>query len=183
MTTSMDILSTLDRLSEADRDWIIENLPAQAKSQLLSVPSSSDSDSLLVSDSVGSSVSTPMVGGPETSSQQPEGAFQVLADVNPGWLADLLKAEPAWLTVAVLRSREWAWRSELMDALPVGLRTEVARMADSDMSFAPQLTTTVVSLVAARLNGHTVPRTMSRFEALVEKLAATRSKRRWSIHL
>lgn len=177
----MDILSTLGRLSDADRHWIIENLPAQAKSQLLSV--SPPGHSLSASDPMQPSLPTDVSGAPDSSKRNYEDASQTLAAADSGLLADVLKAEPAWLTAALLRSREWTWRSEVMGALPSGLRTEVARIADSDLTFTPHLTTTVVNLVTARLNGQVAPRTVSRFEALVEKLAATRSKRRWSINL
>lgn len=154
--TSGDVLKTLHRLSAADRGWLIDNLPAQAKSRLLSVKA--------------------------PPAPSPDGPQRLLRHVDPAALANLLQREPAWIAVALLRAHDWSWRDALLAALPTAVRAEVERGL-AGPAHTTQLTDALVNIVAQRLAVKSAPTPVSKFEALVDRIALARSRKRWSINL
>jgi len=166
MNASTDVLQTLNQLSAADRNWIIERLPAQSKTRLLAISSPRQP----------AAAPAPVAAGATTSDAQ-----QLLRHADPTTLANLLQREPPWLASALLQSHAWPWREALLAALPPGVRAEVER--GSQTAYATRLTDTLLGIIAARMEVHAPAPPVSKFEILVEKLAAARSRKRWSINL
>lgn len=161
-----DVLDTLNKLSAADRNWIIERLPEQAKTRLLSI----------VGPQPVAAVPAPAPAAAATRDPK-----QLLRYADPAVLASLLQREPAWMTMALLQSHDWPWREAFLEAMSPGMRAEV--QSSEPPAFTVRLMDALAGIVAAHMQVHVPSPPMSKFEALVEKLAAARLRKRGSLHL
>jgi hypothetical protein len=166
MNAATDVLNTLNQLSDVDRNWIIERLPKQAKTRLLSISRPQPE------------AASPAPAPVATTARDPK---QLLRHADPAVLASLLQREPAWMTIALLQSHDWPWREALLAALPPGTRAEV--QSGDAPAFTVRLTDEVAGIVATHMLHHVPAPPMSKFEALVEKLAAARLRRWGSLDL
>ena len=175
MNTEFDVLARLGELSEADRSWILSKLPANSRKRLLAL-------------------------GPKENEARPQALLQtgdatslsdvcedveeirVLRRAESSVLVEFLRNQPAYLVAGLLLSHNWSWRDELLQALPHLQRAEIANLLDT-MRLTPEMSTSLVKLAARRL-GQISPttQTRSRFESLVQRIAASRSRKR-STHL
>jgi hypothetical protein len=151
-----DALSLLQGLTDEDRAWIVARLPTPAKSP------ASDAGRLQ----------------PATTGEPAD----VLEKVEPRTLLAVLKDEPAWITAALLQAHAWTWSAQLLDALPAVLHADVATLERAKVRFAPEVAQTVRRLVAARIATGQREDRPSKFEALLDRLSASRVRKRMVFH-
>lgn len=136
-----DALRVLARLEDADRRWILERLPPEARARLVRELPLSTEDLI-----------TPLAGA------------------DPGVLLDVLQAEPVWVVQGVLAAADWPWRKEFLRRAPATLRIEIAHLARSGFALAGPATRVLLQTLSKRLGTieHT-PRPRLGFESLLER--------------
>jgi hypothetical protein len=168
-----DILGRLQDLSEEDRAWVVARLPAQAKEKLRDERSGAARK-----DAMRSSVAVRK----QKETVASEVALDLLARAEPQSLAAVLEHEPVWITAALIQIRDWPWTVQLLEALSPLVRTQVMDAQRAARTCTPLMAATLARLVASRIAHSTLPRA-SKFETLVERVRAARSKKRLSLHL
>jgi hypothetical protein len=171
MNAPREVLRTLHRLTAEDRNWIVARLPAALKVRLLGSEKAAERAS-----PAAEAVPVRSAPTPDRDAQDP------LASADPKTLAGLLKDEPAWIVAALVCARRTSWGPQLLDSLPAVQRADVARL-QTGCVFAPALIEELQRRLAARLTGGPAARSASKFEALVERIGASRSRKRIGIHL
>ncbi len=171
MKPQADLLGRLQQLNPQDRGWIMQQLSERERAQLLStldVPTPEV-------------VSTKLHEVPAVAPAEPKktGTDKTLSRVEPRTMAALLKHEPAWIAAIVLQGQDESWSGPVLDALPSLQRTEVERARAQ--SFGEELVRTVLRQVLEQCQGDVA--TASAFDRLVERISASRSKRRLTLHL
>ena len=178
MKTRADVVALLGTLCDADRAWIVGKLPSHAKSRLLAAGSDLSS---------ATPASTAHASATSASKQPAVPAnrelYDVLVRTDPQSVINVLRNEPAWLIAAVLSAQEWPWHSDLLMALAPSVRSDVTCIQKIGTTFAAPLIDSLVRLVASRASSGVTPQRQSKFETLVSRLAASRSKKRLSLHL
>jgi len=110
MKSVEQILSRLESLASADRQWIVEHLPDDAKSLLMNE----------LTDSNGGTRGRANVGmGTLSNNNQ-------LERVPPSLVAAILEAESVWVITSLLQSANKGWVTQVVDSLPSTLRSSVA---------------------------------------------------------
>lgn len=168
MKTELDVIAKLGELSESDRRWILSQLPMSARSRLLS-----ESDA-----AVPRPASSPPENTTLTTSEEDQ-IFAKLHRAHPDTVAEVLRNEPTYLAAAFMLISDWPWRVQFLNSLPASQRVEVAELA-SAIDLTPAMSRALSRMLAEQLD-HSVAgpqRTPSRFEALVERIGASRSRRR-----
>jgi hypothetical protein len=174
MKNHADVIALLGTLSDSDRTWIIGKLPAHAKSRLLAAGADRNS-------TVSAAPKTPSLK--EVVEPTNRASFDALARAQFAQIVQVLRGEPAWLIAVLLSAHEWTWQAELLTALSPAVRSDVAHVQRSAGAFSAHLVDTLMRLIAERVSGGTLSHRPSRFESLVERVRASRSKRRLSLHL
>jgi hypothetical protein len=164
-----DALSLLQGLTDEDRAWIVARLPTPAKSQLLQPEQPRNA--------------RPSRQEAASEAQRPEPAItgeptDGLEKVEPKTLLAVLKDEPAWITAALLQAHAWTWSTQLLDALPAVLHADVATLERAKIRFAPEVAQVVRRLVAARIAAGLRGERPSKFEALLDRVSASRLRKR-----
>jgi hypothetical protein len=160
-----DILQRLQALAAEDRTWILGRLPAAAKATLLAAASG------------------------ESSLPPPAAAREIEGPVLPTTLAPqsvaaALKEEPAWIAASILGNAAGPWIAEVLAHLPPGLRSDIASLRRSDSVLTPLARETLVNLLLAQIGqSEPPPPTPSKFHTLLERLSASRSRKRMTLHL
>lgn len=149
-----DILQRLQALTSDDRTWILGKLPAAAKSTLLAAASAEPSP--------------------------PPATAPTLA---PRSVAAALKEEPAWLAAAFLQGAADPWAAEVIGHLPAVLRSDVANLRRAESTLTPLSRQTLADLLHAHVGQSAPPPTPSKFHTLLERLSASRSRKRMTLHL
>jgi hypothetical protein len=157
-----DILRTLHGLAVEDRAWIIERLPARAKAQLLAMHPDE---------------STPKE---EVHEEQLE---RIPADIDAGRLAAVLADEPLWIAAVVLDGSTGPWVATVFERLPAGMRADIRSMHSAVGALTSHAKQTLIRSVLARVGCGEAEPTRSRFQSLLARLSASRSKKRLTIHL
>lgn len=157
-----DMLQRLQALTAEDRTWILGKLPATEKSTLLAAASGE-------------------------SSPPPAAAPEIEAPALPTTLASLsvaaaMKEEPAWIAAAILQGAAEPWVAEVIAHLPAVLRSDVANLRRAGSKLTPLARQTLVELLLAQI-GQTAAPTPSKFHTLLERLSASRSRKRMTLHL
>jgi len=162
-----DILRTLHGLAAEDRAWIIARLPTRAKAQLLALTPDDDA-SHLIKDEV-----------PEQ--HEDEG---LPAGVDAGRLATVLAEEPAWIAAAVLEGSTEAWAAAVTERLPTGMRADIRSTHSGARTLTQHAKQTLIRAVLARVGcGEPAQAPSSKFQSLLARLSASRSRKRLTIHL
>lgn len=173
MKSQADLMGRLQQLNVQDRSWIMQQLSERERAQLLAT--------LEAPEQAAEAVSAKAPQAPAVAPVEPkknDGA-KALARVEPRAMASLLRHEPAWIAALVIQGRDESWSKEVLDALPALLRSQVERACAQ--SFGEELTQAVVRQVLAHCQGEMA--TVSVFDRLVEKISASRSRRRLTLHL
>jgi hypothetical protein len=159
-----DTLQRLHALGAEDRAWILSKLPASAKSLLLAAASGKRSQVAPV---------TPAASDPPAL---PPG-------LEPLQVAAALKEEPAWLAAAALEGAAESWVAEVLQKLPAVLRADIAHVRRAGCALTPSARQALIKLLLAKL-GQAAPRpAQSGFQVLLERLSASRSRKRLTLHL
>lgn len=174
MNRHEELLGRLQQLGSQDRSWIMQQLTERERAQLLS------------------KLETPRIAPAITNEKVPEAApatvaseikrpdgIKALSRVDPRIVAALLRHEPAWLGAIVLAGQDESWNKAVLDALPASQRSEVER--SRSQSFGDELMQSAVRQVLAHCQADVAA--TSAFDRLVEKIGASRSKRRLTLHL
>jgi hypothetical protein len=172
MKSAADVLARLGTLAEADRGWILAQLPAGSKARLLEVPEAT------------AAFAPPppaAVTAPGSDEQDETSPRSMLVKADPRRVIRALEAEPAWLIASLLQLGAWPWRATLLANLSNPVRCDVRRFAAA--TFTPHLLDAVLRLVSQKVADGDVPRPGSRFSRLVAKLSAPRVRKRLSLHL
>lgn len=123
----------LHAMSPADRDWVLEQLPAAARARVrglldelaeLGIPA----DEVLLEglrDASPAPVAQPRSAAPPLSAIEGTGAVAVLEAADPREVARVLRNEPLGIVVHLLKAREWTWRDALLSELGVVERRRV----------------------------------------------------------
>jgi hypothetical protein len=167
MNTAAELLSKLATLSEVDRSWVLGKLPPGAKRKLLQ---SAETD---VADPAPQNESAP------PASDSADAVVGAISRATADTMRQALRNEPDWFVVAVLRAHEWPWRVEFLALLPAPVRWEIERHVDACPALTNEMRSSVLAATAAQLDVHSPASTVTRFEALVQRLSAYRSRRRW----
>lgn len=159
-----DILQHLHALTAEDRTWILGKLPEPAKSLLLAAVSDEPSPA------------APVVATARDASSLPTtlAAMQVAA---------ALKEEPAWLAAAVLEGACESWIAGVVERLPAVLRSDVASIRRAGSALTPSARQALIRLLLARIGQAAPQPAPSRFHLLLERLSASRSRKRLTLHL
>ncbi len=164
MRNVADILQHLHTLSAEDRTWILGKLPAPAKSLLLAGASDEPS---------------PAAPAATTASDAPR-LPSTLAAMQ---VAAALKEEPAWLAAALLEGAAEPWIADVVERLPAVLRSDVASIRRAGSTLTPSARQTLIRLFLAKIGQAAPQTTPSRFQLLLERLSASRSRKRLTLHL
>jgi hypothetical protein len=156
-----DILQHLHSLSTEDRTWILGKLPAPAKSLLLAAASDEPSPA------------APVAGD----------APSLPATLAATQVAAALKEEPAWLAAAVVEGAAEPWITEVVERLPAVLRSDVASIRRAGTTLTPDARQTLIRLLVARIGQAAPHPSPSTFRLLLERVSASRSRRRLTLHL
>lgn len=167
MTSANDVIAQLGTLAEADRAWILEQLPRAAKALLLDEP--------LHAHAV-------PVDAPPLNESEEQSIARALARAEGQCVRHVLGKEPSWLIAAVMQMRSWPWRTEVLDGLPEWQRLEVTRLEEK-ATFTVQTSDAIARLLLQRITGSELPPPESTFSKLVAKLSSSRVRRRLSVHL
>jgi hypothetical protein len=160
-----EILQKLHGLAAEDRAWIVARLPTRAKAQLLAM--SSDGE-------------TPEVTPMEVAHAEEE---RIPADIDVGRLAAVLAEEPYWVAAVLLEGSGEPWVAAVLERLPAGVRAGIATAQRGAQTFTPHAKQTLIRTVLARVGcGEPAP-ARSRFQSLLARLSASRSRKRLTIHL
>jgi hypothetical protein len=161
---SVDILQQLHSLTAEDRTWILEKLPAPAKSSLLATTSD-----------------TPAAAAPVAPASDTPSLPTTLAATT---VAAALKEEPAWLAAAVLEGTAESRIAEIVERLPAVLRSDIVSMRRVAATLTPAARQVLVRLLLAKI-GEPPPQepAPSRFHMLFDRLSASRSRKRLTLHL
>ena len=171
-----DLIARLGALSMADRDWLLEALSPAAREQLLQLTRSERAPT----DGSPAPAVAARVAAAEPALEQRSlaGLIARLAATPVSVLADVLGAEPTWFTAALLRVADWPWRAELLDRLPHVAVCLCPPLEAPSTALSEPLTRALLERVAARA-ADLPERGASRFEGLVQKLAARRRRVVW----
>jgi hypothetical protein len=159
-----DTLQRLHALGAEDRRWILSKLPASAKSLLLAAASGKRPQI---------EPAPPAVTDTPTLPRDLE-ALQVAA---------ALKEEPAWLAAAVLEGAAESWVAEVVQKLPAVLRSNIAHVRRAGCTLTPSARQTLIGLMLAKIGQATPRPAQSGFQVLLERLSASRSRKRLTLHL
>jgi hypothetical protein len=158
-------LSTLNALAPEDRAWILQRLPAIAREKLLGTQ-------------LKSAPASAAQNLHKTTASAPAAA---LLDASGAAMAHLLSTEPTWFLVALLRANEWIWQEDFLAHLPTPVRLEVERGLAVIAPMTPALLDAVVAAAHARTTLPPPQVSTPPFESLLDRIAAARSRRRWSL--
>ena len=164
MRNAAEILQRLHALGAEDRSWILGKLPAPAKSLLLAAAADAPSPA------------APVVTPPSDIPSLP----RTLAATT---VAAALKEEPAWLAVAVLEGAAESWIAEVVERLPTFLRSDIASQRRAASTLTPAARQALIRLFLAKIGQAVPPPAPSRFHVLLERLGASRSRKRLMLHL
>jgi hypothetical protein len=177
-----DLIARLGTLAAADRDWLLEALSPAAREQLLQLTRGElgqDADTPLAQPQPhGAALSATAQASPSFDS--PASLIAQMADIPVSVLAEVLAAEPIWLTAALLRIAEWPWRAQLLQRLPHVAVCLCPPLDTPSPALSEPLTRALLERVVARAAEIPEPAT-GRFEGLVQKLAARRRKAVWQL--
>ena len=166
MNTASEVLAKLGALTEADRTWILAQLPAAAKARLLADPAMLET--------------LPVV--PDLTESEEHSVHRALAKAESARVLRVLEQEPTWLIVAVLQVRDWPWRTEVLQALSEPQRMEVVRL-QSVCTFTVHTLDAVCRALLRKVSDSELPQPESRFAKMVAKLGSARTRKRLTLHL
>jgi len=193
-----DLIARLGTLSTADRDWLLEALSPTAREQLLQLTRGelrpADASGPVAASRVeasraaarrveASAPRTPApLAAPETAWEQPLPAplLARVAATPIAVLAEVLGAEPIWLTAALLRIADWPWRSQLLQRLPHVAVCLCPPLEAPGAALSEPFTRALLERILARTSDVPEPVT-NKFESLVQKLAARRRRAAWHL--
>lgn len=171
-----DIMQRLGGLDETDRSWILDRLSPAAKRSLLRASESTqerqDPPAL-----------RPAVPAPPTPAPSQAAPAAHDAPPKPARRIGLPLGSPSWLIAAVLQAHDEADRAFLLKSMAHHQRQDVERIRRSGIVLTDALRERLLRL--SEKCGETVAapdRSQSRFEALVDKVSAARSRRRFWRH-
>jgi hypothetical protein len=162
LTSAEEALRVLGRLAESDRRWILERLPAAARSQLSGV----------AENGAAGAPSDAVTRGAAAVNDGSDDAVERLSTASVGRLVEILHTEPDWLVHAVLAARDWRWRKEVLQRLPASLRLDVARMQRSGVTLAGPATNLLLRMLSAQIGAKheaTIPKFS--FESLLARFS------------
>jgi hypothetical protein len=163
---SVDILQQLHSLTAEDRTWILEKLPAPAKSLLLAT--SSDAPA-------------PAPAAPVAPASDSPSLPRTLVATT---VAAALREEPAWLAAAVLEGAAESRIAEIVERLPAVLRSDIVSMRRVAATLTPAARQVLIRLLLAKIGEPPPPEPApSRFHLLFDRLSASRSRKRLTLHL
>ena len=164
MRNSVDILQQLHSLTAEDRTWILEKLPAPAKSLLLATTSDAPAPA------------APVAPASDTPSLPTTLAATAVAAA--------LKEEPAWLAAAVLEGAAESRIAEIVERVPAVLRSDIVSMRRVAATLTPAARQVLIRLLLAKIGEPPPPEPVpSRFHMLFDRLSASRSRKRLTLHL
>jgi hypothetical protein len=156
------LLSRIAALHPKDRQWLLENVPAEIHARLIAAIESR-SRSL-----------------PEApANAEPHDPREVIAVVAPSAIASVLTHEPSWVIAAVLQSKDWPWRAEVLKLLPAWQRPTPA-LDKGAPALKPAFAAALLERLAAALPEAAVvaePAPRAPFEDLVKRLGGARGRR------
>lgn len=164
----VNVLQTLHGLTAEDRAWIIARLPARAKARLLA-PTANERESHDREQLPAHLAKTDTLNLPP--------------DVDAGSLATMLKAEPAWIAAALLQECEESLKAAVLERLPAVLRADISDIQRAGCKLTPLATQTLLRLLLTRIGHAKGGSPPSKFHSLLERLSASRSRKRLTIHL
>jgi hypothetical protein len=163
MTDVADIMQRLHALTVEDRAWILGKLPATAKSALLAAAAGEPS--------------------PPPSAPTVEDAPVLPTTLAPRSVAAALKEEAAWVAVALLEDADESWIAEVIAHLPPVLRSDIDSMRRAGASLTILARRTLIRLLLAKIGEAAPQPAPSKFQVLLDRLSASRSRKRMTLHL
>lgn len=170
MKSPSELLGKLNQLNARDRAWILEQLSAHERLQLLAT--------LEPSMPVAVTSTKPLHIEPKSHAQASD-VVKALGRAEPRLVAAITRSEPAWLNAVIASAQQESWSKVFIEALPATLRVAVERT--QPWQFGAALTESATRQILERCRGN-VP-VESPFERLVERFSTARSKRRMTLHL
>ena len=172
-----DPIAKLGTLVPEDRAWMIAALSPRARDELLRLTrgalaigesdGAAADDRLLDAESAGCAAdaddATPLSMLTERLCKTPVST-----------LADVLAGEPIWLTAALLRAADWPWRAQLLQRLPHVSLYLCPTVEPAGAVLRDSLVRSLLQRIADKTAGMPVPVAVTRFEMLVQRVAARR---------
>ncbi len=164
-----DPIARLGILSAADRQWIVACLSPRAREELLRLTRGAIGDVPAADDASVCPTGTDAITSAEPSIQA---LIAQLAALPVDAVAEVLAAEPTWITATLLRAADWPWHTQLLQRLPHAALClcptleSIGRPADA-------LVRSLLRRIAASSASLPVP-APGRFESLVQKITARR---------
>lgn len=159
------ILQTLGKLGTEDRAWVIARLPARAKAQLLKMSPNEPA---------------PRVAEAAAPQQPSE---RMPADIDVGRLAAVLMEEPSWIAATLLEGSVEPWVTAVLDRLPATMRADIAENQRAASALTPHAKQALLRTALKRVGrGERAP-APSRFQSLLARVSASRTRKRLTIHL
>lgn len=171
MKAATDILQRLHGLTAEDRTWILARLPTAARSKLralVKIEQSSRDEADVVPEPAAD------------ASDEPVGRLP--CGLDPAAVAALLKAEPAWIAAAVLEGSAQPWSAMVLDHLPGVLRADIEGQRRAGCTLTPLARETLIRVFLAGMGRNPHAPTPSKFRSLLDRVSASRSRKRLTIH-
>lgn len=164
-----DPIARLGILSAADRQWIVAGLSPRAREELLRLTRGAIGDAPAPDDASARAIGTDAITSVEPAIQA---LIAQLASLPVDAVADVLAAEPTWITATLLRVADWPWRAQLLQRLPHAALC-LCPTLESNGPPADALVRSLLQRITASSARLPVP-APGRFESLVQKITARR---------
>jgi hypothetical protein len=168
---STDILQRLHGLTTEDRTWILARLPSGARSTLRAAVKAEQS----------SRVDADVVA--ETQVDTTGEVARLPSSLDPEAVAALLKGEPAWIAAALLEGSAEPWTAMVLEHLPSMLRADIERHRRAGCTLTVLARQTLISAFMAGVGNTPHTPVPSKFQSLLDRVSASRSRKRLTIHL
>lgn len=166
MSAAGDLLERLSGLNETDREWILSRLSPVAKRRLLQTAQPEQ-----VPPATAATQAPPVRSG-----EVPDEAATLVGQATAAAMREVLRGEPDWFVAAVLGAGDWSWRDEYLEH-PCAVHLEFGKLP----TLTVQMRRSVLQATAALLRECAPGQPPSRFESILQRLSASRSRRRWSV--
>lgn len=175
-----ELIARLGALSSADRDWLLAALSPTAREQLLQLTRGERGTAAGSQPAEQLRSAEALASGMELEPCAPAALLARLQATPVSVLAEVLGAEPIWLTAALLRVSEWPWRAQLLQRLPHVAMCLCPPLEAPGAALSEHFMRALLARIAARVAATPEP-VSNRFEVLMLKLAARRRRAAWHL--
>jgi hypothetical protein len=173
---TQDPIARLGALAPEDRAWILAGLSPQARDELLRRTRGALAGGGTDDQAAGGRLDAESQQCLATVDDRPSITMltERLCSTPLNALVDVLAGEPIWLTAALLRASDWPWRAQLLQRLPQVALYLTPSLDPAGAALSASLAQSLLQRIADKAASMPAPVTVTKFEMLVQKIAARR---------